>query len=75
MDGKAKAKANLKQYFSSKEYLYQNGEKVAHMHIVNGVYYLHGHYNSFEWDKVKKEFNNKQEFDDYLEKHELHFEV
>ncbi|EJG1225626.1 hypothetical protein CXQ67_RS05995 [Staphylococcus pseudintermedius] len=74
MTDKEKLKSNLMQYFSSKKYLYQDGEKVAHMHVVNSVYYLHGHANAVEWQGVKEEFNNDQEFYDYLEKHELHFE-
>ncbi|EHV5273844.1 hypothetical protein K0T74_002446 [Staphylococcus pseudintermedius] len=73
MNSKAKVKSNLKQYFSSKKYLYKDGEKVAHIHVVNSVYYLHGHANFVEWQGVKKEFNNKRDFDDYLKKHELNF--
>ncbi|EGQ4314120.1 hypothetical protein EQ486_11570 [Staphylococcus pseudintermedius] len=49
MNSKAKVKSNLKQYFSSKKYLYKDGEKVAHIHVVNSVYYLHGHANFVEW--------------------------
>ncbi|EKH2250048.1 hypothetical protein O4M54_001847 [Staphylococcus pseudintermedius] len=73
MNSKAKVKSNLKQYFSSKKNLYKDGEKVAHIHVVNSVYYLHGHANFVEWQGVKKEFNNKRDFDDYLKKHELYF--
>ncbi|EIX6342516.1 hypothetical protein MKT89_002198 [Staphylococcus pseudintermedius] len=70
---KSQAKSYLKQHFGTKRYLYQDGRKVAHMHIVNSVYYLHGHANFVEWQGVKKEFNNKRDFDDYLKKHELYF--
>ncbi|EGQ2935862.1 hypothetical protein EAF27_05495 [Staphylococcus pseudintermedius] len=73
MNSKAKVKSNLKQYFSSKKYLYKDGEKVAHMHVVNGVYLLHGHFKT-KFTRLKLEFDNKQEFYDYLKKHELHFE-
>lgn len=44
MTDKSQAKSYLKQYFGTKRYLYQDGRKVAHMHVVNGVYLLHGHF-------------------------------
>lgn len=44
-------KAFLNQYFGTKRYLYQDEKKVAHMHIVNGVYYLHGHHKT-KWAGV-----------------------
>lgn len=43
MTDKSQAKSYLKQHFGTKRYLYQDGRKVAHMHIVNGLYLLHGH--------------------------------
>ncbi|EIA4829938.1 hypothetical protein K7N15_002528, partial [Staphylococcus pseudintermedius] len=51
----------LKQHFGTKRYLYQDGRKVAHMHIVNGLYLLHGHFKT-KFTRLKLEFDNKQEF-------------
>lgn len=73
MTDKSQAKSYLKQHFGTKRYLYQDGRKVAHMHIVNGLYLLHGHFKT-KFTRLKLEFDNKQEFYDYLKKHELHFE-
>ncbi|EGQ3142946.1 hypothetical protein H2497_001011 [Staphylococcus pseudintermedius] len=73
MTDKPQAKSYLKQYFGTKRYLYQDGRKVAHIHIVNGLYLLHGHFKT-KFTRWKLEFDNKQEFYDYLKKHELHFE-
>ncbi|WMZ46872.1 SAV1978 family virulence-associated passenger protein [Staphylococcus pseudintermedius] len=42
-------------------------------HVVNGVYLLHGHFKT-KFTRLKLEFDNEQEFYDYLKKHELHFE-
>ncbi|EIS6479140.1 hypothetical protein MWQ64_002434 [Staphylococcus pseudintermedius] len=64
----------MKQFFGSKRYLYQNGRKVAHIHIVNGIYHFHGHNVNFELSSVKKEFSSKREFDEYIEQHEFYFE-
>lgn len=36
-------KEYLNQFFGSKRYLYQDNEQVAHIHVVNGTYYFHGH--------------------------------
>ncbi|HCU9697617.1 SAV1978 family virulence-associated passenger protein, partial [Staphylococcus aureus] len=36
-------KEYLNQFFSSKRYLYQDNERVAHIHVVNDIYYFHGH--------------------------------
>ncbi|EMJ4856851.1 TPA: hypothetical protein OVE00_002818, partial [Staphylococcus aureus] len=36
-------KEYLNQFFGSKRYLYQDNERVAHIHVVNGTYYFHGH--------------------------------
>ncbi|UVJ06527.1 phi PVL orf 51-like protein [Staphylococcus aureus] len=63
----------MKQFFDSKRYLYQNGRKVAHVHEVNGTYYFHGHYKTM-FKGVKKTFNYKLEFANYIESNELYFE-
>ncbi|HHW7199931.1 hypothetical protein IRZ44_04580 [Staphylococcus aureus] len=63
----------MKQFFDSKRYLYQNGRKVAHVHEVNGTYYFHGHHKTM-FKGVKKTFNNKLEFANYIESNELYFE-
>lgn len=72
-DRQATSKILLKTILWYKRYLYQDGRKVAHMHIVNGLYLLHGHFKT-KFTRLKLEFDNKQEFYDYLKKHELHFE-
>ncbi|WP_448513441.1 SAV1978 family virulence-associated passenger protein, partial [Staphylococcus aureus] len=36
-------KEYLNQFFGSKRYLYQDNERVAHIHVANGNYYFHGH--------------------------------
>ncbi len=36
-------KERLNQFFGSKRYLYQDNERVAHIHVVNDTYYFHGH--------------------------------
>ncbi|MBS3414027.1 hypothetical protein KCW45_13155, partial [Staphylococcus aureus] len=36
-------KEYLSRFFGSKRYLYQDNERVAHIHVVNGTYYFHGH--------------------------------
>jgi len=66
-------KAFLNQYFGTKRYLYQGDVKVAHMHIVNGVYYLHGHHKT-KWSGIKLTFNNEQEFMNYIQQYELRLE-
>lgn len=66
-------KAFLGQYFGTKRYLYQDDKRVAHMHIVNGVYYLHGHIGP-EWGHFKITFNNEQEFNEYIKQHGLSLE-
>ncbi|MEX2957254.1 SAV1978 family virulence-associated passenger protein [Staphylococcus pasteuri] len=63
----------LSQYFGTKRYLYQDDVKVAHMHIVNGVYYLHGHHKT-KWSGIKLTFNSEQEFMNYIQKYELSLE-
>ncbi|HHU6749350.1 TPA: SAV1978 family virulence-associated passenger protein [Staphylococcus pseudintermedius] len=59
----------MKQFFGNKRYLYQNGRKVAHIHIVNGIYHFHGHFKT----RLKLEFKYEQEFNNYIEKYELRF--
>ncbi|WP_438816625.1 SAV1978 family virulence-associated passenger protein [Staphylococcus warneri] len=66
-------KAFLNQYFGTKRYLYQDDKRVAHMHIVNGVYYLHGHHK-MKWSGIKLTFNSEQEFMNYIQQHELNLE-
>ncbi|MDU9294283.1 SAV1978 family virulence-associated passenger protein [Staphylococcus pseudintermedius] len=46
----------MKQFFGSKRYLYRNGRKVAHIHIVNGIYHFHGHFKT-KFSRLKLEFN------------------
>ncbi|HDA1151242.1 TPA: hypothetical protein O4V72_002801, partial [Staphylococcus aureus] len=46
-------KEHLNQFFGSKRYLYQDNERVAHIHVVNGTYYFHGHIVP-GWQGVKK---------------------
>ncbi|ASN69382.1 hypothetical protein 10S14_60 [uncultured Caudovirales phage] len=66
-------RAFLSQYFGTKCYLYQDDVKVAHMHIVNGVYYLHGHHKT-KWSGIKLTFNSEQEFNEYIKAHGLSLE-
>ncbi|EUY70862.1 TPA: SAV1978 family virulence-associated passenger protein, partial [Staphylococcus aureus] len=33
-------KEYLNQFFGFKRYLYQDNERVAHIHVVNGTYYF-----------------------------------
>ncbi|CRI10017.1 TPA: hypothetical protein O4F65_002410 [Staphylococcus aureus] len=66
-------KEYLKQFFGSKRYLYQDNERVAHIHVVNGTYYFHGHHKTM-FKGVKETFNNKLEFANYIESNELYFE-
>ncbi|PAH35148.1 hypothetical protein APV95_11145, partial [Staphylococcus aureus] len=49
-------KEYLNQFFGSKRYLYQDNERVAHIHVVNDTYYLHGHIVP-GWQGVKKAFD------------------
>lgn len=66
-------KAFLSQYFGTKRYLYQDDKRVAHMHIVNGVYYLHGHHKT-KWSGIKLTFNSEQEFNEYIMQNVLSLE-
>ncbi|WP_240465442.1 SAV1978 family virulence-associated passenger protein, partial [Staphylococcus aureus] len=36
-------KEHLNQLFGSMIYLFQDNERVAHIHVVNGTSYVHGH--------------------------------
>ncbi|WP_047529093.1 SAV1978 family virulence-associated passenger protein [Staphylococcus schweitzeri] len=63
----------IKQFFDSKQYLYQADIKVAHVHVVNDIYFLHGHHKTM-FKGVKKTFNNKFELASYIECNELYFE-
>ncbi|MDN8740408.1 SAV1978 family virulence-associated passenger protein, partial [Staphylococcus aureus] len=47
--------------------------KVAHVHVVNDIYLIHGHHKTM-FKGVKKKFNNKLEFASYIESNELYFE-
>ncbi|WP_213406054.1 SAV1978 family virulence-associated passenger protein [Staphylococcus pasteuri] len=66
-------RAFLSQYFGTKRYLYQDDVKVAHMHIVNGVYYLHGHHKT-KWSGIKLTLNSEQEFMNYIQQYDLSLE-
>ena len=46
-------KEYLNQFFGSKRYLYQDNERVAHIHVVNDTYYFHGHIVP-GWQGVKR---------------------
>ncbi|WP_454305947.1 SAV1978 family virulence-associated passenger protein [Staphylococcus pasteuri] len=66
-------RAFLSQYFGTKRYLYQDDKRVAHMHIVNGVYYLHGHHKT-KWSGIKLTFNSEQEFNEHIKQYGLSLE-
>ena len=55
-------KEYLNQFFGSKRYLYQDNERVAHIHVVNGTYYFHGHIVP-GWQGVKKTFDTAEELE------------
>ena len=55
-------KEYLNQFFGSKRYLYQDNERVAHIHVVNGAYYFHGHIVP-GWQGVKKTFDTAEELE------------
>ncbi|HHO6256129.1 TPA: SAV1978 family virulence-associated passenger protein [Staphylococcus aureus] len=63
----------MKQFFDSKRYLYQNDRKVAHVHIVNGTYYFHGHHKTM-FKGVKKTFDTAEELETYIKQHGLEYE-
>ncbi|MCS5343402.1 phi PVL orf 51-like protein [Staphylococcus aureus] len=66
-------KEYLKQFFSSKRHLYQDNERVAHIHVVNDTYYLHGHIVP-SWQGVKKTFDTAKELETYIKQHGLEYE-
>ncbi|AXG27716.1 SAV1978 family virulence-associated passenger protein [Staphylococcus aureus] len=66
-------KEYLNQFFRSKRYLYQDNERVAHIHVVNGTYYLHGHIVP-SWQGVKKTYDTAEELETYIKQHGLEYE-
>ncbi|HFQ1656672.1 TPA: SAV1978 family virulence-associated passenger protein [Staphylococcus aureus] len=66
-------KEYLNQFFRSKRYLYQDNERVAHIHVVNGTYYFHGHIVP-GWQGVKKTFDTAEELETYIKQHGLGYE-
>ncbi|AVS01721.1 TPA: phi PVL orf 51-like protein [Staphylococcus aureus] len=66
-------KEYLNQFFGSKRYLYQDSERVAHIHVVNGTYYFHGHIVP-GWQGVKKTFDTAEELEIYIKQHGLEYE-
>lgn len=66
-------KEHLNQFFGSKRYLYQDNERVAHIHVVNDTYYFHGHIVP-GWQGVKKTFNTAEELKTYIKQHGLEYE-
>ncbi|HBC4166476.1 TPA: phi PVL orf 51-like protein [Staphylococcus aureus] len=66
-------KEYLNQFFGSKRYLYQDNERVAHIHLVNGTYYFHGHIVP-GWQGVKKTFDTSKELETYIKQHGLEYE-
>ena len=66
-------KEYLNQFFGSKRYLYQDNERVAHIHVVNGTYYFHGHIVP-GWQGVKKMFDTAEELETYIKQHGLEYE-
>ncbi|HDZ6133958.1 TPA: phi PVL orf 51-like protein [Staphylococcus aureus] len=66
-------KEYLNRFFGSKRYLYQDNERVAHIHVVNGTYYFHGHIVP-GWQGVKKTFDTAEELETYIKQHGLEYE-
>ncbi|HDB3491061.1 TPA: hypothetical protein O6O42_002825 [Staphylococcus aureus] len=66
-------KEYLNQFFRSKRYLYQNNERVAHIHVLNDTYYFHGHIVP-GWQGVKKTFDTAEELEKYIKQHGLEYE-
>ncbi|CAC8121579.1 TPA: hypothetical protein PD760_001861 [Staphylococcus aureus] len=66
-------KEYLNQFFRSKRYLYQDSERVAHIHVVNGTHYFHGHIVP-GWQGVKKIFDTTEELETYIKQHGLEYE-
>ncbi|MBD3520633.1 hypothetical protein HIL23_11990 [Staphylococcus aureus] len=65
-------KEYLNQFFGSKRYLYQDNERVAHIHVVNDTYYFHG--ISYRLASVKKTFDTAEELETYIKQHDLEYE-
>ncbi|NDQ65353.1 SAV1978 family virulence-associated passenger protein [Staphylococcus aureus] len=66
-------KEYLNNFFGSKRYLYQDKERVAHIHVVNDTYYFHGHIVP-GWQGVKKTFDTAEELEIYIKQHGLEYE-
>ncbi|HCU8536935.1 TPA: phi PVL orf 51-like protein [Staphylococcus aureus] len=66
-------KEYLNRFFGSKRYLYQDNERVAHIHVVNGTYYFHGHIVP-GWQGVKKTFDTAEELETYIKQSDLEYE-
>ena len=66
-------KEHLNQFFGSKRFLYQDNERVAHIHVVNGTYYFHGHIVP-GWQGVKKTFDTAEELETYIKQQGLEYE-
>ncbi|CAC7062652.1 phage family protein [Staphylococcus aureus] len=66
-------KEYLSRFFGSKRYLYQDNERVAHIHVVNDTYYFHGHIVP-GWQGVKKTFDTAEELEIYIKQHGLEYE-
>ncbi|WP_460994703.1 SAV1978 family virulence-associated passenger protein, partial [Staphylococcus aureus] len=64
---------HLNHFFGSKRYLYPYNERVAHIHVVNGPYYLHGHIVP-GWQRGKKTFDTSEELEIYKKQHGLEYE-
>ncbi|HCX2913794.1 TPA: hypothetical protein PI096_001721 [Staphylococcus aureus] len=67
------SKEYLNQFFGSKRYLYQDDERVAHIHVVNDTYYFHGHIVP-SWQGVKKTFDTAKKLETYINQHGLEYE-
>ncbi|AEB89070.1 phage conserved 51 family protein [Staphylococcus aureus subsp. aureus CIG1267] len=46
---------------------------MAHIHVVNGTYYFHGHIVP-GWQSVKKTFDTAEELEIYIKQHGLEYE-
>ncbi len=46
---------------------------MAHIHVVNGTYYFHGHIVP-GWQGVKKTFDTAEELETYIKQHGLEYE-
>ncbi|MBU6090273.1 SAV1978 family virulence-associated passenger protein [Staphylococcus aureus] len=66
-------KEYLSRFFGSKRYLYQDTERVAHIHVVNDTCYFHGHIVP-GWQGVKKTFDTAEELETYIKQHDLEYE-